>query len=84
MLSLLLFLLFLLLLLLLFFVVVIVVFVVNVCYYFTLFKVIDIDSKIGDVVILVDEETKNHKAHAQTILDESKQSAGKANIFPHL
>ena len=75
---------FLLLLLLLFFVVVIVVFVVNVCYYFTLFKVIDIDSKIGDVVILVDEETKNHKAHAQTILDESKQSAGKSNIFPHL
>ena len=68
----------------LFFVVVIVVFVVNVCYYFTLFKVIDIDSKIGDVVILVDEETKNHKAHAQTILDESKQSAGKSNIFPHL
>ncbi|XP_023334859.1 uncharacterized protein LOC111706259 [Eurytemora carolleeae] len=39
-------------------------------------EVIDIDSKSGDVVILVDEETKNHKAHAQTILDESKQSAG--------
>ena len=51
---------------------------------FTVFKVIDIDSKSGDVVILVDEETKNHKAHAQTILDESKQSAGKSNIFPHL
>jgi len=51
---------------------------------FTIIKVIDIDSKSGDVVILVDEETKNHKAHAQTILDESKQSAGKSNIFPHL
>ena len=38
---------------------------------------IDIDSKGGDVVILVDEEMKNHKAHTQTILDESKQSGGK-------